>query len=716
VDLSSKRLKKYLAAAAVGVAVFLVILVLHASDRLWIAELKTLDHRFQQYADPASARKDIVLVAVDEPSLETFGRWPWPRDRHGYMTHYLKQAGARAIVFDILFLEPDDSAEEFDQAFADETRAAGNVFLSYLLQKSPGPSPSPTILKKIAIPVQAEESRERTLARPEQGVKLPIPLLADAARGMGYINLFPDHDGITRRLPLLITTGEPHSAFLHLAGAVARDLLNADGATFRSSSLQLGTAAIPLTKQSDLILDWHGTLKQQAYASYSAGAVLKAFSEMQQGKAPSLDPALFKDKIVFIAGTAAGTYDLRVTPLSPATPGVLIHMTALDNILRGRYMQPAPYAAFAGTTLLLCLLTAWSFMLVESQVLKFSLIFGLAAAYYGVVVHAFTSHGLWLEVAFPEGAIAATFALAASVEYLTEGRQRRALRAVFDKYMAPEVVDELMRDPAAIKLGGERKELTVLFSDVAGFTSISERLQPEGLVELLNEYLSAMTDIILRHRGNVNKYLGDGIMAIFGAPRNEPSHATLACYTAIESQEALSKLRAEWKAKGHPEISARIGINTGQLVVGNMGSQARMEYTVMGDSVNLASRLEGANKFYSTLILLGPRTYELAKEDIEAREVDLLRVKGKQAPVVVYELLSRKGALEPRRRQVVDAYLRGLASYKAGHFEEARRAFEEALDLDPLDGPSKVYRERAIEFLAHPPGSDWSGVYELHSK
>ena len=258
--------------------------------------------------------------------------------------------------------------------------------------------------------------------------------------------------------------------------------------------------------------------------------------------------------------------------------------------------------------------------------------------------------------------------------------------------------------------------MTVFFSDVAGFTTISEKLTPEDLVVLLNHYLSAMTDIILRHRGNVNKYLGDGIMAIFGAPRGEPNHATLACYAALENQSALARLREEWKAQGHPEVIARIGINSGPLVVGNVGSQVRMEYTVMGDSVNLASRLEGANKFYNTLILLGPRTYELAEPDIEAREVDRLRVKGKLEPVVVYELMARKGELPAEKRRAADLFLEGLASYKNRDFAAAKDRFQAALAVDPSDGPSTVYLHRADEYLQAPPPPDWDGVYVLKSK
>lgn len=678
----SKLSKKRLMATAVGCAVFVLAVGVHYSGILAVAELKSLDHRYHQYADPAKADKGIVLVAVDEASLAAFGRWPWPRDRFGYIVKYLREAGARAVVFDILFLEPDENDPEFDAVFAEEVRAAGNVFFPFLLQTD--------------------------------GMKLPIAPLAKAARGLGYINLTPDQDGTTRRLPPLIQTAR--TVHPQLATAVARYLLNAERAVTDGPTLRLGPMAVPLTRQGDLVLDWHGALEQKTYPAYSIGAILRSYTDLQAGQEPLLDPTLFKDKIVFVAATAAGTYDLRVTPLSPFTPGVLIHMTALDNLLRGQAMQPAPYWLFIASTLVLCLGTAWAFVLVRRQTFIFLSIVVLAAAYYSLVVHAFKGLGLWMDLVFPEGALALTYAVSATVEYLTEGRQRRVLRAVFDKYMAAEVVDEIMRNPEGIKLGGEKKELTVFFSDVAGFTTISEKLDPQDLVVLLNHYLTAMTDIILRHRGNVNKYLGDGIMAIFGAPRGEPNHASLACYAALENQTALARLRKEWKTQGHPEVIARIGINSGPLVVGNVGSQVRMEYTVMGDSVNLASRLEGANKFYDTLILLGPRTYELAKPDIEAREVDMLRVKGKLEPVVVYELLARKGELPAQKQRVVSLYLEGLAAYKKRHFAAAKDRFQAALAVDPSDGPSKVYVHRAEEYLQAPPPPDWDGVYVLKSK
>ncbi len=708
----SKQAKRVLVASGVGLLVFLLAMLFHRQGWLDVAELKSLDYRFQQYADPSKAHPDLVLVAVDEASLEAFGRWPWPRDRHGYVVRYLKGAGAKAVIFDVLFTEPDGNDTEFDAVFAEEVRAAGNVFLPVLFQEESQDTPQ-QLITKAAIPIELEPAGQgRLYARP--GVKLPIPTLAEAAGGLGFINLTPDKDGTTRHIPLVGRVG--NTTVPHLSLAAARALLGVDRVTLDAAGLRLGSMTVPLTEDGTLLVDWHGTLERKTYPAYSMGAVLQSFVQQEKGEAPLLPPSVFKDKIVFIATTAAGTYELRVTPLSPFTAGVLIHMAALDNLLHGRFMRPAPAWAFVVATFALCLGTALSFMLLPLQVLKIGVAAVLAWAYHAVAVHAFTVHHIWLETVLPLGALAVTFGTVATVEYLTEGRHRRQLRAVFDRYMAPDVVEEIMRNPEEIRLGGEKRELTVSFSDVAGFTTISERLPPEELVELLNEYLSAMTDIIMKHRGNVNKYLGDGIMAIFGAPRGEPNHATLACLAALESQAKLSQLREAWNAKGYPDISARIGINSGPLVVGNVGSQARMEYTVMGDSVNLASRLEGANKYYGTAVLLGSRTYELAKNDIETREVDRLRVKGKKEPVVVYELLGVKGALTPDRVRLVETYRDGLALYKQRDFAAAKQRFDAALDVDRRDGPSEVYRERAAAYLTNPPPADWDGVYELTSK
>jgi adenylate cyclase len=705
--------KKVLSAVAVGLTVFALVAGLSTSRWFEVAELKALDHLVRRYADPAKADSNLVLLAIDESSLEAFGRWPWPRDRFGYVVRYLKQAGARAVVFDVMFFEADENAEEFDQSFADDLKAAGNVFLPMLFQAEPAATP-PEAQPRATVTVESSEAGH--VPDIHAGVKLPIPVLAQQARGLGVINLSADADGPTRRVPLLGQVND--NVVPHLSLAVAQYLLGADRLSMRDGRLQIGTQHVPLGDDGSLLIDWHGSLEQTYHAKrYSIGRVLQAFAQQEKRERPSLDPALFKDKIVFVAGTAAGLYDLRVTPFSASTPGVLIHMAALDNLLHGQGLQAAPRWFSLTTILLLCLASAGTFMLFRSYPVKFGVTIGLAVAYYGLVVHGFAGHERWLELVFPEAALALTFGTAATVEYVTEGKQRRLMRAAFDKYMSSEVVEEIMRNPEAIKLGGEKKEITIFFSDIAGFTTISEKMSPEDLVTLLNRYLSAMTTIIkTTHRGNVNKYLGDGIMALFGAPLNDPKHASLACYAALDCQVELARLREVWKREGLPEIGARIGLNSGPCIVGNMGSEERMEYTVTGDSVNLASRLEGASKYYDTLILIGQRTAELAKNDVEVREIDLLRVKGKKEPVVVFELLARKGQLDDKKRHVIDVYLEGLAAYKMRNFSTACARFSEALALDPSDGPSRVYLERSTNYRQMPPPAEWDGVYEMTSK
>lgn len=710
---SSTQTTKILSALAVALAVFSLVAGLKLTRWFEVVELKALDHLVRRYADPAKADSNLVLLAIDESSLEAFGRWPWPRDRYGYVVRYLKQAGARAVVFDVMFFEPDENAEEFDQSFADDMQAADNVFLPMLFQAEPNSIPS-DLQARATLNVELPESD--WAAGHQAGVKLPIPVLAQQARGLGAINLSADADGPTRRIPLL---GQMNGQFVpHLSLAVARYLLGADAISVKDGRVQIGSTSVPLDADGHLLIRWHGSLEQTYHVRrYSIGRVLQAFAQQQKGERPALDATLFKDKVVFIAGTAAGLYDLRVTPFASATPGVLIHMAALDNVLHGQGLQAAPPWLSLTVLLLLCLASAGTFMLFRSYPVKFGVTLGLAVAYYGLVAHAFGGHARWLELVFPEVALVVTFGTAATVEYVTEGKQRRLMRAAFDKYMSSEVVEEIMRNPEAIRLGGEKKEISILFSDIAGFTTISEKMTPEDLVALLNRYLSAMTTIIkTTHRGNVNKYLGDGIMALFGAPLDDPKHASLACYAALDCQAELARLRRNWVEEGLPEIGARIGINSGPCIVGNMGSEERMEYTVTGDSVNLASRLEGASKYYDTLILIGQRTAELAKNDVEVREIDLLRVKGKKEPVVVFELLGRKGQVAEAKRRVVDRYLEGLTAYKQRDFETACTRFTEALALDPSDGPSRVYVERSTNYRHTPPPVDWDGVYEMTSK
>ncbi len=618
--------------------------------------------------------------------------------------------------------------EGFDDKFARSVQEAGNIILAMLFEKkkrdsgrlkAPGDEgEADDVEQEVRVwSTKSSLSLENVSDLPIEEFahpNLPILELITGAWDLGYINLQSDSDGPSRRLrPIYRHDGKYYPS---LPLSIARRVLGADKMRLTSDgTLQLDGRSIPLNKRGEMILKWHGPA-QKTYRVYPIAGVLESFLQMREGASPLIDPEVFRDKVVFIAGTAAGTYDLRVTPFSFAEPGVFIHATALDNILAGDFLRQAPAVVLLISLLLLCLLTAVTLVAFSSFKTKISLILLYAVAYYGLAILIFQRGNLWMDIVTPEAGIFVTFLSSALVEYFTEGKRKRQVKNIFGHYMTPSVVNKILEHPEDVKLGGEKKELSVFFSDVAGFTTISESLEPEKLVALLNRYLTAMTDIILKHEGFLDKYEGDAIMAVFGTPLDQPRHATLACRAALANQEKAAKLREEFRAEGYPEIWVRIGVNSGPMIVGNMGSQNRMDYTVMGDHVNLASRLEGANKQYGSHILIGENTYRLAREDIEAREIDRIRVKGRREPAVVYELLARKGELPLKKAEVVETYLEGLSAYQDHDWHRARAAFEQTLALDPEDGPSRVYLDRCLHFLEDPPPQDWDGVFELKTK
>jgi adenylate cyclase len=299
--------------------------------------------------------------------------------------------------------------------------------------------------------------------------------------------------------------------------------------------------------------------------------------------------------------------------------------------------------------------------------------------------------------------------------FIQERKEKSFIKNAFGQYLSPKVIEQLMDDPSHLSLGGQRREMTAFFSDVQGFSTISESLTPDELVQLLNEYLTEMCNIIAAHDGTIDKFEGDAIIAFWGAPLVQPDHAVLSCLACIDMQNRLVELRKRWAEEGKPQLLVRMGVNSGPMVVGNMGSQTRMDYTIMGDSVNLAARLEGANKFYKIFTMISEFTYVLAKDFVEVRELDTIRVVGKSEPITVYELLDRKGMVTGERASVMATYHKGLELYKQRLYKEALTVFESVLAISPADGPSATYIIRCKEFMATPPGDDWDGVY-THTK
>jgi len=424
-----------------------------------------------------------------------------------------------------------------------------------------------------------------------------------------------------------------------------------------------------------------------------------------------------KDKIILIGASAAALHDLHTTPYGTLYPGVEVHANIIENILQQDFLERPP----------------WVPVLDMTMILVTGILLGLAAIYFKAVGTAillvigvggylvcdyllFTRQGLWVHTVTPVFSQFLVYFGITLYRFTFEEREKRFIKSAFSQYLAPAVVNQLVENPKLLNLGGEDKVLTAFFSDVAGFSSISEKLTAGELVILLNEYLTEMTDIVMQYEGTVDKFEGDAIIAFFGAPIDFKDHATRTCYAALDMQKRLAQLRSIWKKKGRHELFMRIGINTGEVVVGNMGSQNRFDYTMIGDTVNLAARLEGVNKQYQTYTMLSEFTYELAKNDIEARELDSIRVVGKQEPIKIYELLGRKGEMEDHIRLIRPHFQEGLEHYKKQRWEEGITCFENALNLYEDDGPSLTYFERCITFQNHPPPPDWDGVFAMRTK
>jgi len=424
----------------------------------------------------------------------------------------------------------------------------------------------------------------------------------------------------------------------------------------------------------------------------------------------------YRDKIVFVGGSAPGLFDHMPTPFVPICPGVEVQATALENLLSGSYLRPPPgwldYVGifFIGLLMGFCLpaLKPWT-----GAALAFLTVLGtFSLGYILFIKYLWAAHFVVYAVNS-----AACYIGVVSYRLIIEEREKRWIKSAFSQYLSPKVIVILIQDPSRLRLGGEERELTILFSDVEHFTSLSEELSTAQLVEVLNQYLSLMSDVILKYDGVVDKYVGDAIIAFWNAPLDQAEHARIACMAALESQAVLSDLRGELQSRGIPPVFSRIGINTGIAKVGNMGSKTRLSYTAIGDSVNLASRLEGANKAFGTYTMISETTYQYAKEYIEARVLDRIVVVGRRQPILVYELLAKKGEISKELKKSLDYYGEALhLYYPRRDFLKAKDLFRRVLDLIPRDPVANLYMARCDSYLRNPPSESWDGVFILASK
>jgi len=693
----------------------------------WL-EVKTLDLRFRLLAQPERASPEVVLVAIDDKSLAFFKQhgivWKWPRDLYAALVRYLSRGRARVIVFDMLFADPDvdrvnADAEETDGAFAEAMRQAGNVILAAHPNKKPDPAIRDNPLEYRSPFVLLPEEAAEHFGRNESGAELPIPLFQRSARALGAANYEEDpQDGVCRRLPLLFF--HQGALFPHLG--LAAHLLAKDETTIRileSGELQVGADRIPVDEKGRFLIYWYGRGGPGGcFRTYSIASVIASAIADEKGEAPLVPSSVFEDKIVIVGASATGLFDYRTTPFTSIEkyPAMEIYATVASNLAQGHFLRRVPPLIPVTMVFLLSLLVAFAFFHWKA-IEKILAAAGLAGAgWLAAVLLLFRFGDLWVDLVAPEAGLLVAFGGCALFSYSVEGRERRKIRALFSRYVSPQVVSKILDKGDRVELGGEEVFATVYFSDIREFTSICERTAPADVVSLLNRYFSVATEKILDQKGLVDKYMGDGIMAIFGAPVPDREHASHACEAALAVQRAMKELG--WLSDGDPRLAllTRIGIHSGPVVVGNVGSSLRMEYTAIGDTVNVASRLEGANKIFSTRILISESTRKEIGDRFVVRELDQIRVKGKQATILCFELVGASGEVPAETLGLLERFHEGLALYRARRFQEALGIYETLVARFPEDGPSRTFRDRCAELARHPPSEEEDGVISQEEK
>ncbi len=709
-------LKRLIQGGALGLAAAGVVLVLWATGLLDRFENATWSLRVKMFAADTPPAPQVKVILLDQPSLdwgkkENGWAWPWPRTVYSALLDFCRRGGAKAVAFDVLYTEPSTYAAEDDKALGDAIRRTPGFVGAIVLSPKSGEATNwPDSLPPPGISWTGLEgwlARNRSENIAMSRATFPIPEVATNSTLLANTSAEPDPDGQCRRAALFHVFARKPVPSLGLAAFLAgeRGANRALPLRLEDGWLHVGDKKAPIDDRGSAILRFHG--RKGVHETYSAAAVIQSELRLQAGEKPALNPEVFKDAYVFFGFSAPGLLDLRPTPLSPVFPGTEIHATALDNLLTARFLRQAPAVVVAVIISLLGLLTgtivafsrnAWPSVLVFAFFLPVPVL-GAFVAY---------PFGWWWPLVVTEGAVAAALVGGVVLNYATEGRQKAFLRRAFKHYLGAEVIDQIVADPSRLQLGGEKRELTLFFSDIEKFSSFSEKLDPETLTSLLNEYLTDMTDIIIEEGGYLDKYIGDAIVAFWNAPAAQPDHAVRAVRTLLRCQRMLAQKRPHYKERTGVTLKARIGMNSGEVTVGNMGSRDRFNYTVLGDAANLAARLEGANKVFGTYNLVSEQTWLQTHGQFLGRELGRIRVVGREQPVRVYEVLGFAG--EPESGFLAD-FEAGLKLCLAGQWQEAMERFER----HPEDPPSIAYVAQCRTRLTDGSGT-WDGIWSLTEK
>ncbi len=703
-----RRLLAAVSCSLLGFALVAALVPTGAVERL---ELLTLDARYVLGVGRRPPGEDIVVVWIDQESMdyleESGVSFPWPREVYAQVLEHLLASGARAVVFDILF-DQHGNAED-DRVFGEalERNAGDALAMKFVEHRETGRDEAETR----AFAARGLEGPAASVARPrERGIVLPLEELALGADQLGFVNIRSDADKTFRRYDVLRLWGPPGEApQAYPSLALAAALASRPGASVSARpnggiSLSEGPPAVAADPRARLLLNFRGP--EFTFDHVKFVNILESINLLDQGREPLYPPERFRDRIVLVGIHAEGYEDAHPTPLSERFPGVELHATALDNLLRSDALTvPRWELALAATAAGIAAAIVFALPGVVAPLVALALSSAAGAAL-----------ALWAWAALVAVPLAApglaggTSAFGAFLYRLVvEGRQKRAMQRAFRPYLAPEVLRAVLRDPDAVRLGGETLEVTLLFTDLQGFTGFAEQRKPAELVAFMNDYFTRMCQPVLAEQGVVDKFIGDAIMAFFGAPIATSDHGGAAIRAALRALEVSEQITAEAAARGAPPIRTRIGIHTGAAVVGNMGSSERFDYTAIGDTVNLASRLEGANKAFGTRCLASETTWAMAGETVLGREVGRIGVVGRAAPIRVFEPLVLRAQATETELAFAAHWGRAVAALGAGERDASRAALTACAGARPDDVLTKLYLERLDD-----PAFD--GLFRLEGK
>ncbi len=704
---------------------------------LELMQLKVEDALFL-YRGPVKAQSGkVVVVSIGERSLDEQGRWPWSRRKMAALLSEIKDQGAKCIGLDMGFFEPEQAIplEAVVQMAQDAAQGKPIDLEKILLENHPdlvlaqamAQPPGDVVLGfffhtdksdvaylsdeevaqrrarigKYAFKQVAYQNEKAMDSAPVFSCYVPEnnqQVLEEVNNFAGYYNVRPDVDGSVRRLALAARCGDqfyPSLSLAMLARLMDLELPRLYVAEHGLDEIRLGDRTIPV--------DQEGMLRVRYLGGSAAMPDVEATDILEHRKLPHS----FKDMAVLINVSAMGVHDRLPTPFNRQLPGAMIHAQTMDNILSGGFLVRTPLMTFwdLGAMLALCLLGAWLMSLSRAWLaagLTTLLWFGALYGGYRLFVA-----GYLVNLIFPLGALFLTAVAVTAYRYLVEAREKRQVRKTFQHYLSPAVIEQIMDNPDQLKLGGERKELSVLFVDIRGFTSLAEGMDPVDLASLLNAFTDAMTEVILENGGLVDKYIGDSVMAVFGAPVDQPDHARRACRAALAMVARVARLNRDLPQAQGRNLTVGVGVNSGPMVVGNMGSRLRFDYTVIGDNVNLASRLEGQTREYGVEIVVSMSTREMCGDEFRFRVLDLIRVKGKKEPVAIYELVAGAGEDIP---QYLDQYAGAFDMYQQRQFQEALEVLESIDRSGQADAACRLLADRCRAYDQAPPPEDWDGV------